>query len=301
MSRNLKALLAQKLNENTERHSAASQDAVVDLGRQHAKLSLDLIDPNPYQPRKTFPSDELESLACSIAEAGLLQPVTVRAVGERYQLIAGERRLRAHKILARRTIEAIVVPVEEADMAILALAENLDREDLSDFEIGLAIRQIESLFSSKKKLAESLGVNREDMYRYFAFESLPAAVIARLHMNPRLLARSAAADVKRVLQQAEDQKLAEEILLVGWSLLEANEIDQSKLATFVLHELRRRVASTALSPSMAEEQLERGGRKVGSIRRDVRNIVIRLKAAELNDDQQSRLRLFLKTLVTEEV
>ena len=101
MAKNLKAMLTQKLAENSQRHAEAQQDSDFDVGRQHTRLAVDLIDPNPYQPRRSFPQAELESLAMSITEAGLLQPVTVRQQGDRYQLIAGERRWRAHKQIGR--------------------------------------------------------------------------------------------------------------------------------------------------------------------------------------------------------
>ena len=200
-NKGIKDLLARKLAENSKRHAEAEQQPFFEDGRQHVKLALDQIDPNPYQPRRDFPKAELEALAASIAEAGLLQPVSVRAVGGRYQLIAGERRWRAHRLLGRPSIEALVVPAEDGDLAVLALAENLAREDLSDYEVGKALRQVETLFPTKKKLAEALGLNREDMYRYFAFESLPEAVRARLEQRPKLLARAAAADLKRLLQR----------------------------------------------------------------------------------------------------
>lgn len=157
MSKNLKALLAKKLAENSQRHADAPQETDFDVGRQHTKLSVDEVDPNPYQPRRVFPQQELEELAASISEVGLLQPISVRQVLDRYQIIAGERRWRAYKLLKRPTIEALVIPVEESDMAVLALVENLDRSDLSDYEIGKALRQIEGLFPTRKNLPRRWG------------------------------------------------------------------------------------------------------------------------------------------------
>ncbi|MBY0444144.1 MAG: ParB/RepB/Spo0J family partition protein, partial [Burkholderiales bacterium] len=108
MAKDLKALLAKKLAENSQRHADAQQETDFDAGREHTRLDVALIDPNPYQPRKAFLQDELEMLATSIQESGLLQPVSVRQNGDRYQLIAGERRLRAHKLLGKVSIEAII-------------------------------------------------------------------------------------------------------------------------------------------------------------------------------------------------
>src|SRR3954451_22069521 len=81
MSKSLKAQLAQKAEENTQRHREANYRDDFDVGRQHTKLPLDRIDPNPYQPRTSFPEEEIRELAVSISAVGLLQPISVRAVG----------------------------------------------------------------------------------------------------------------------------------------------------------------------------------------------------------------------------
>ncbi len=103
------------------------------------KLSPDKILPNPSQPRKVFQEAELEGLAQSIAENGLLQPVTVRRENGAYYLIAGERRLRACKLAGLKEIPALVADCEPEDSAVLALLENLQRKDLQMFEQANAI------------------------------------------------------------------------------------------------------------------------------------------------------------------
>ena len=103
------------------------------------KLSPDKILPNPSQPRKVFLEEELEGLAQSIAENGLLQPVTVRRENGAYYLIAGERRLRACKLAGLKEIPALVADCEPEDSAVLALLENLQRKDLQMFEQANAI------------------------------------------------------------------------------------------------------------------------------------------------------------------
>ncbi len=104
-----------------------------------ARLPVSKILPNPSQPRKTFREDELQSLAQSIRENGLLQPVTVRKEGGAYFLVAGERRLRACKMAGLRDIPAIVTDCEAEDSAVLALLENIQRKDLQMFEQANAI------------------------------------------------------------------------------------------------------------------------------------------------------------------
>lgn len=295
MVKDIKSLLAKKLAENSRRHAEAQQDAAFEAGKQHVKIPVDRVDPNPYQPRRVFPQGELEALASSISEAGLLQPISVRPVGDRYQIIAGERRWRAHKLLGRNTIEALVFPAEDDQLAVLALAENIDREDLSDYEIGKALRQVENQFPSKKKLAESLGLNREDMYRYYAFEALPESIRARLDANPRLLSRSAAAEIRYQLKQAEHSDLAQELLAEAWGKLEAGELEQTKLAAHLSRELRAR-AGLRSPGKPAIRNLTRQGKIVGSVSEDAKSFVVKLDVRELNDDQRARLLRFIEEL-----
>ena len=297
MPKNLKALLAKKLAENSQRHADAQQETDFDVGRYHVKLSVDEIDPNPYQPRRLFPQQELEELAASISEVGLLQPISVRQVHVRYQIIAGERRWRAYKLLGRPTIEALVIPVEESDMAVLALVENMDRMDLSDYEIGKALRQIEGLFPTRKKLAEALGLNREDMYRYYTFEHLPESILARLDANPRLLSRAAAADIKRTMQSIEPPSLALELLNRAWDLLEAGLLEQTKVSNFLLRELRISKEGSVSRPHETQT-LAQNGKSIGSISRDSKHLVIKLKIDALSDENEAKLRGFVEQLVT---
>jgi ParB family chromosome partitioning protein len=98
-------------------------------------IPIDEIAPNPYQPRKDFSGSSLEELATSIKEYGVLQPVNVRKIGGKgYELVSGERRLRATRLAGMEVIPAVVIEVVEQDSAVIALIENLQREDLNFME-----------------------------------------------------------------------------------------------------------------------------------------------------------------------
>jgi ParB family transcriptional regulator, chromosome partitioning protein len=98
-------------------------------------IPIDIIAPNPYQPRKEFSGSSLEELAASIKEYGVLQPLNVRKIGDSgYELVSGERRLRASKLAGMSFVPAIVIEVVEQDSAVIALIENLQREDLNFME-----------------------------------------------------------------------------------------------------------------------------------------------------------------------
>jgi len=299
MSKDLKKMLEKKLQQNTQRHVLAAQEVEVNEGKEYALIPVEKIEPNPYQPRRIFPQQELDQLADSIAEIGLLEPILVRRMDERYQIAAGERRWRAHKQLHKHTIPALVTSISDSDMAVFALAENVDREDLSDYEIGLALKQVESAFPTKKKLAESLGMNREDMYRYYAYDDLPQFIITDLNANPRLLSRSAASDIKRLLKQCGQLPSFNAYLAEAWALLLENELDQTKIAAFVTRKLKGYEEKD--SHIHDSRNLIRDGKKVGNIAWTEKHITVKLNTKALNADQEQKLKDFLEKLIEGEL
>ena len=126
------------------------------------QIPVNSICPNPYQPRTVFGQEEIERLAMSIRENGLLQPVAVRNKknGE-YELIAGERRLRATRYLGQTTISAIVVDTSSQQSAILALLENIQRQDLDFFEEAEAYyRLMQQWNMSQTQIAQKIGISQ---------------------------------------------------------------------------------------------------------------------------------------------
>ena len=115
-----------------------------DTNKLVAEIDISLVDPNPYQPRKHFDKVKLEELSESIKEHGLLQPVVVVAHGDRYILIAGERRLRAHKLASIELIKAIIADLDfdEIKMRELALIENIQRENLNSIELANSYQEL---------------------------------------------------------------------------------------------------------------------------------------------------------------
>lgn len=109
-------------------------------------ISTEQVRPNPHQPRSAFPDPDLRQLADSIRQNGILQPLTVRQRGEIFELIAGERRLRAAKIAGLRAVPCIVMDISERNSAILALVENIQRQDLSFFDEAAAIEKLISYY-----------------------------------------------------------------------------------------------------------------------------------------------------------
>lgn len=118
---------------------------------RYAKIPLDQIDPNPYQPRRFFDAEALRSLAESIRTVGLLEDIVVRPAGERYQIVLGERRWRACRLAGVSAINAKVVELDDGAARLIAITENIHREDLTQVEEAFAYKQY---VDEGKKLSE---------------------------------------------------------------------------------------------------------------------------------------------------
>jgi ParB family chromosome partitioning protein len=127
---------------------------------QIREVTLDRILPNPAQPRLSYEEDTLVELADSIREHGVLQPILVRPVGSRFELIAGERRWRASGLAERETIPAIVVDFDEETALEVSIIENLQREDVSPLEEAAMYRKMTDLGYSVRQLAQKIGKDK---------------------------------------------------------------------------------------------------------------------------------------------
>lgn len=125
------------------------------------EIEIALVKPNPFQPRKEFDAEKLEELATSIREHGVVQPILVRAKGEGYEIVAGERRWRASRLAGLKSIPAVVREFSETEVMEIALIENLQREDLNPLEEAEAYdRLIKEFGATQEELAKRLGKSR---------------------------------------------------------------------------------------------------------------------------------------------
>ncbi len=144
LGRGLGAIL-EEVEEAYANELATTDDiASSKLDEMVSEVDISLIEPNPYQPRKSFDKEKLKELSESIKKHGLLQPIVVISVDEKYILIAGERRLRAHKLAGMKQIKAIVADVDfdEIRMRELSLIENIQREDLNPIELAHSYKEL---------------------------------------------------------------------------------------------------------------------------------------------------------------
>jgi ParB family transcriptional regulator, chromosome partitioning protein len=141
------------------------------------EVPANAIAPNPKQPRSRFDDETLAELAASIREVGILQPIVVRRADGGYEVVAGERRLRAAKLAGLATVPVILRDSEDADLLREALIENIHREDLNPIELGEAFRQLlDDLGLKQEELADRVGVSRSHIANTIRLLSLPIDV-----------------------------------------------------------------------------------------------------------------------------
>ncbi|MDQ7032146.1 MAG: ParB/RepB/Spo0J family partition protein [Desulfonauticus sp.] len=140
-------------------------------------LDLALISPNPHQPRQVFDSEALKTLADSIQSKGVLQPILVRPKGEKYEIIAGERRFRAAQIAGLEKIPAIIKNLSDREALLLALVENIHREDLNPIDQAKALLKLKKEFDlSQEELAQKVNLSRSQVANLIRLLSLPEKI-----------------------------------------------------------------------------------------------------------------------------
>ena len=142
------------------------------------EIRIDDIKPNPNQPRRTFDEETLEELASSIKELGVVQPLSVRDMGDgTYQIIAGERRWRAATRAGLNSVPAYVRTASDSEVTEMALIENIQREDLNAIEVALAFRNLIDTYNlTQERLSERVGKNRATIANHLRLLKLPAEI-----------------------------------------------------------------------------------------------------------------------------
>ncbi len=150
-----------------------------------AEIEINKIETNPFQPRTEFEEQALKDLAESIEKQGLIQPVTVRKSGfEKFQLISGERRLRASKIIGLEKIPAYIRIADDEQMLEMALIENVHREDLNAIEVALSYQRLQDECNlTLQQMSEKLSQNRSTINNYIRLLKLPAEVQVAVRDN----------------------------------------------------------------------------------------------------------------------
>lgn len=221
LGRGLEALLASSPRAGAPSAPAAATD---EQGSALQQLPIAQIRPNPFQPRKEFPAEELAELEASLRANGLLQPITVRpaAGGRGYELIAGERRLRAATKIGWTEITAIVRELDDRALLTLALVENLQRSDLNPLEEAEGYQRLQEEFGlTQQEVADIVGKDRTTVANTLRVLGLPAAVRRMLGSGELTLGHARA-----ILAVGQEQLMVELARAVTAGGLSVRETEQ---------------------------------------------------------------------------
>lgn len=204
----LEGAMSKLVGAATVKGSTSSHLSTVEINQPSRYLSVNSIRQSPYQPRLQLDPAHIAALAESIRSSTLSNPIIVRLIREdEYELIAGENRLEAIKLLGEPEILAVIRRVDDRTAWLLSVADNLARKDLSDFEQGLTFKKMldAKLVGSIKELADHLGINRTHVHSCLAFNELPQAVRDLLNSSPSLIGARLALELKEF--SLEDHQL----------------------------------------------------------------------------------------------
>jgi ParB family transcriptional regulator, chromosome partitioning protein len=232
LGRGLEALIPSSPQEDREplaqpadRGPVVAEDAADSSGPTFDQLPIDRIDPNPRQPREGFDEEPMQELTASIEAVGVLQPIVVRPNGERYQIVMGERRVRAARTAGLDRIPAIIRTTEDDQLLRDALLENVHREDLNPLEEAAAYEQLLLDFGiTQEELAARLGRSRPVIANAMRLLRLPGSV------QRRIAAKTLSAGHARAVASLEDpvqqERLADRIVAEGLTVRMAEELAQ---------------------------------------------------------------------------
>jgi ParB family chromosome partitioning protein len=216
--------MAAKANKGLGRGLDALLGSSSGATEQVTSLPIQKVEPNPLQPRKLFDEEELQVLSDSIAQHGIIQPLTVRkAENGFYQIIAGERRWRAARMAGLRTVPVVVIDADDRTVMELALVENLQRQDLNPMEEAMGFKQLMDEYGlTQEQVSEKVSKSRSAVANALRLLSLPSG-IAQLVTDGKLSAGHARAIL--VLKNQRDQdKAAQKIMALELSVRQAETL-----------------------------------------------------------------------------
>ena len=189
-------------------------------------VKLDELRSNPYQPRKVFDEEALQELADSIKEHGVFQPIIVKKSIKGYEIIAGERRVKASRIAGLTEIPAIIRDFNDTQMMEIALLENLQRENLNAIEEATAYKKLqETLVLTQEELAKRLGKSRSHITNMIGILSLPQNIKDEISKNN--ISMGHARVLSKLSDEVQQQELLDKIITEGISVRELENLTQA--------------------------------------------------------------------------
>ena len=301
----LAKLLAEKSAKDQEKLKndylgSNSRDIFVTGANTYVQIALENIKPNKFQPRMVFDELELQSLANSIKELGLLQPIIVRSSGEsnQYEIISGERRYRAFQLLEKPYIDCIVMDATDEKNSLLALAENINREDLTDYEIAKSVIAFKNGFPNKSEYANTLGISRQDLYRLLSFEKLPLEIQQRLDNSPTLLTAKTAEQIGQFIKNNDiaSEKMVE-ILNEVLDLVLTEGLKQNGILNEIEIRVKGNKGNNIKNGNRTVKIFAIDGKKVGQIKKNLNKTTIEF-SNDILDQHQQAIEKFFETLIS---
>ncbi len=224
-------------------------------------IKLDELRSNPYQPRKIFDQEALEELAVSIKAHGVFQPIIVKQSIKGYEIIAGERRVKASKISGLTEIPAIIRDFNDTQMMEIALLENLQRENLSAIEESSAYKKlIETLAITQEELANRLGKSRSHITNMLGLLTLPEEI--QIAIGNKKISMGHARVLSKLKDKNQQQELAEKIIKEGLSVRQLEDLTNSKEEFVRTHKIKKNKNDSNEYQYIQEEMCEKLGTKV---------------------------------------
>lgn len=261
-------------------------------------IAVSLIDPSPYQNRLEFSDEAIKKLADTIDESGLISPIEVRPKSDgRFELVVGECRLRAHKLLHKTMITAIVSNLTDEESSTRALVENNSRNDPNDYEVYLGIVRHRERFGAKQDDHVTFGISRSNYFRQMSFDILPDSVHTLLRSSPRLLTGATVDAMKSYQAELLKEKKTDSATI------------EKTIKKVVQHSIDNKISKiTNLAAEVEKElfpkefrskpkELETSpGNQVGTMLKSGKVLQVKLKLEHLDDEKIEKLEKFVLQL-----
>jgi ParB family chromosome partitioning protein len=213
------------LSSRTQAPAAPAPAAEASRPEDAQLLPIDLLDPNPLQPRRLFQAERLQELAQSIQVNGIVQPIVVRRVGARYQLVAGERRWRAAKLAGLEKVPVVVKDIPDDRLLEITLIENIQREDLNPIETAVAFDRLgQELNLSAEQVGTRTGKDRSTILNFTRLLQLPGDL--QQLVAERRLSQSHARCLLALPTAELQREVAEKAVSQGWSVRQTERTTQ---------------------------------------------------------------------------
>jgi len=224
-------------------------------------VKIDELRSNPYQPRQVFDEEALQELANSIKEHGVFQPIIIKKSIKGYEIIAGERRVKASKMAGLDEIPAIIRDFTDEEMMEIALLENLQRENLNPMEESRAYKKlIDTLHITQEELAKRLGKSRSYITNMIGLQTLPDTI--QTMISDKKMSMGHARVLSKLENEEQQEELAEKVVNEGISVRELETMTQSPEKFARTHKIQKHTTKTNEYQYLEEELCDKLGTKV---------------------------------------